>query len=71
MIIINKFIVCQFYNDFDEINDHLKRFLELESIGTKHDDPKISQTDQAQHMFEKTVKFIGDRYKAQSLKKRD
>lgn len=53
--------MCHFVRDFDVVNDNLKQFWELESIGIAHDDPKILEKDQAQESFDKTVKFVNDR----------
>ena len=52
------------------MNDNLRQFWELESIGIRHDDPKISEKDQAQEIFDKTVQFVNDHYDVQLLWKR-
>lgn len=54
-----------FIKELAEVNDNLKKFWGLESIGFTHDDPKISETHQVQQIFHKTVKFIGGCYEIQ------
>ncbi|XP_054717382.1 uncharacterized protein LOC129226778 [Uloborus diversus] len=62
---------CHLIRDFDELNNNLKQFWELESIGIKHEDSKLLEEDQAQNIFDRTVRFVKDRYEVELPWKRD
>ncbi|GFS60150.1 integrase catalytic domain-containing protein [Trichonephila clavipes] len=52
---------CYFLKDNDSVDDTLKLFFELESLGIK-DDPCYRKDDQAMNIFKETVQFNNNRY---------
>ncbi|GFW38156.1 integrase catalytic domain-containing protein [Trichonephila clavipes] len=52
---------CYFLKDNDSVDDTLKLFLELESLGIK-DDPCYRKYDQAMNIFKETVQYNNNRY---------
>ncbi|GFX35268.1 integrase catalytic domain-containing protein [Trichonephila clavipes] len=52
---------CYFLKDNDSIDDTLKLFFELESLGIK-DDPCYRKDDQAMNIFKETVQYNNNRY---------
>ncbi|GFV07954.1 DUF1758 domain-containing protein [Trichonephila clavipes] len=52
---------CYFLKDNDSVDDTLKLFFELESLGIK-DDPCYWKDDQAMNIFKETVQYNNNRY---------
>ncbi|GFX63718.1 integrase catalytic domain-containing protein [Trichonephila clavipes] len=52
---------CYFLKDNDSVDDTLKLFFELESLGIK-DDPCYRKDDQAMNIFKETVQYNNNRY---------
>ncbi|GFX04144.1 integrase catalytic domain-containing protein [Trichonephila clavipes] len=52
---------CYFLKDNDSVDDTLKLFFELESLGIK-DDPSYRKDDQAMNIFKETVQYNNNRY---------
>ncbi|GFT95501.1 DUF1758 domain-containing protein [Trichonephila clavipes] len=52
---------CYFLKDNDSVEDTLKLFFELESLGLK-DDPCYRKDDQAMNIFKETVQYNNNRY---------
>ncbi|GFX65009.1 integrase catalytic domain-containing protein [Trichonephila clavipes] len=52
---------CYFLKDNDSVEDTLKLFFELESLGIK-DDPCYRKDDQAMNIFKETVQYNSNRY---------
>ncbi|GFW97562.1 integrase catalytic domain-containing protein [Trichonephila clavipes] len=52
---------CYFLKDNDSVDDALKLFFELESLGIK-DDPCYRKDDQAMNIFKETVQYNNNRY---------
>ncbi|GFW65448.1 DUF1758 domain-containing protein [Trichonephila clavipes] len=52
---------CYFLKDNDSVEDTLKLFFELESLGIK-DDPCYRKDDQAMNIFKETVQYNNNRY---------
>ncbi|GFT03699.1 integrase catalytic domain-containing protein [Trichonephila clavipes] len=57
---------CYFLKDNDSVDDTLKLFFELESLGIK-DDPCYRKDDQAMNIFKETVQYNNNRYVVELL----
>ncbi|GFW05746.1 integrase catalytic domain-containing protein [Trichonephila clavipes] len=57
---------CYFLKDNDSVEDTLKLFFELESLGIK-DDPCYRKDDQAMNIFKETVQYNNNRYVVELL----
>ncbi|GFW69334.1 integrase catalytic domain-containing protein [Trichonephila clavipes] len=56
----NNIFSCYFLKDNDSVDDSLKLFFELESLGIK-DDPCYRKDDQAMNIFKETVQYNNNR----------
>ncbi|GFS86021.1 DUF1758 domain-containing protein, partial [Nephila pilipes] len=57
----NNNLSCYLLKDDNSVEDTLKLFFELESLGIK-DDPYYHEDDQAMNIFKETIQFNNERY---------
>ncbi|GBN10955.1 hypothetical protein AVEN_25288-1 [Araneus ventricosus] len=59
-----KYTHCGLIYDCSDIGNDIKKFSQLESIGIK-DDPSYNEVDQSLETFEKTVRYMDNRYEVE------